>query len=141
MIAFIHPASLDHRRRGGRHGRRPVDLVSGAGRTVAGAGEVDAARLDIATRVDGRVADIPVERGQNVAAGAVLVKIDNPEKLAKNEQALAANFVAKAQLANINVGTRVEVIAMLRGVGLRAASRRCPRDFRRSGIGRCRKAG
>jgi hypothetical protein len=62
MIAFIHPASLDHRRRDGRHGRRPVDLVSGAGRTVAGAGEVDATRLDIATRVDGRVAEIPVER-------------------------------------------------------------------------------
>src|SRR5580704_16578867 len=74
-------------------------------------GEVDATRLDIAARVDGRVAEIPVERGQNVAAGDVLVKIDNPETLAKNEQALAAKAVAAAQLANINVGTRVEVIA------------------------------
>jgi HlyD family secretion protein len=74
-------------------------------------GEVDATRLDIAARVDGRVAAIPVERGQNVAAGAVLVKIDNPETLAKNEQALAARVVAEAQLANIKVGTRVEVIA------------------------------
>ena len=36
-------------------------------------GEVDATRLDIAARVDGRVAEIPVERGQDVAAGAVLV--------------------------------------------------------------------
>jgi len=62
-------------------------------------GEVDATRLDIAARVDGRVAEIPVERGQNVAAGAVLVKIDNPETLAKNEQTLAAKIVAKAQLA------------------------------------------
>jgi len=34
-------------------------------------GEVDATRLDIAARVDGRVAEIPVERGQDVAAGAV----------------------------------------------------------------------
>ena len=42
-------------------------------------GEVDATRLDIAARVDGRVAEIPVARGQNVAAGAVLVRIDNPE--------------------------------------------------------------
>ena len=74
-------------------------------------GEVDATRLDIAARVDGRVAEIPVERGQNVAAGAVLVKIDNPETLAKNEQALAAKIVAEAQLANIKVGTRAEVIA------------------------------
>jgi HlyD family secretion protein len=74
-------------------------------------GEVDATRLDIAARVDGRVAEIPVERGQNVPAGAVLVKIDNPETIAKNEQATAAKIVAEAQLANVNVGTRAEVIA------------------------------
>ena len=74
-------------------------------------GEVDATRLDIAARVDGRVAEIPVERGQDVAAGAVLVRIDNPETVAKNEQALAAKVVADAQLANINAGTRAEVIA------------------------------
>jgi HlyD family secretion protein len=74
-------------------------------------GEVDATRFDIAARVDGRVAEVPVERGQNVAAGAVLVKIDNPETIAKNEQMLAAKVVAEAQLANINVGTRVEDIA------------------------------
>ena len=50
-------------------------------------------------------------RGQNVAANAVLVRIDNPETLAKHEQAVAAKLVADAQLANINVGTRAEVIA------------------------------
>jgi HlyD family secretion protein len=69
-------------------------------------GEVDATRLDIAARVDGRVAEIPVVRGQNVAAGAVLVRIDNPETIAKHEQTLAAKIVAEAQLANINAGTR-----------------------------------
>ncbi|MFY9624570.1 MAG: hypothetical protein WAJ91_09325 [Rhodoplanes sp.] len=41
----------------------------------------------------------------------MLVRIDNPETLAKDEQALAAKLVAEAQLANINVGTRPEVIA------------------------------
>jgi HlyD family secretion protein len=74
-------------------------------------GEVDATRLDIAARVDGRVAEIPVERGQNIGAGAVLVRIDNPETAAKKEQALAAKLVADAQLANINAGTRAETIA------------------------------
>ena len=74
-------------------------------------GEVDATRLDIAARVDGRVKEIPVERGQNVPAGAVLVRIDNPETLAKQVQMTAAKAVADAQLANILVGTRVEVIA------------------------------
>jgi HlyD family secretion protein len=74
-------------------------------------GEVDATRLDLAARVDGRVAEIPVIRGQNVDAGAVLVRIDNPETLAKNNQASAAKIVAEAQLANINAGTRAEVVA------------------------------
>jgi HlyD family secretion protein len=74
-------------------------------------GEVDATRYDIAARVDGRVGEVPVERGQNVAASAVLVRIGNPETLAKHEQALAAKVVADAQLANINAGTRAEVIA------------------------------
>ena len=74
-------------------------------------GEVDATRLDIAARVDGRVVEIPVVRGQDVAADAVLVRIDNPETIAKNDQALAAKIVAEAQLANVNAGTRAEVIA------------------------------
>jgi HlyD family secretion protein len=74
-------------------------------------GEVDATRLDIAARVDGRVKEIPVERGQNVPAGAVLVRIDNPETVAKQAQTIAAKAVADAQLANTLVGTRVEVIA------------------------------
>jgi HlyD family secretion protein len=55
-------------------------------------GEVDATRLAIAARVDGRVADIPVARGQNLAAGAVLVRIDNPETIAKNEQCCVGAF-------------------------------------------------
>jgi HlyD family secretion protein len=74
-------------------------------------GEADATRFDIAARVDGRVKEIPVERGQNVAANAVLVRIDNPETVAKLEQMKAAKAVADAQLANILVGTRVETIA------------------------------
>jgi HlyD family secretion protein len=74
-------------------------------------GEVDATRLDIAARVDGRVKEIPVERGQNVPAGAVLVRIDNPETLAKHAQMTAAKAVAAAQLANILAGTRAEVVA------------------------------
>jgi HlyD family secretion protein len=74
-------------------------------------GEADATRLDIAARVDGRVKEIPVERGQNVPAGAVLVRIDNPETLAKHGQMRAGLAVAEAQLANVLVGTRVETIA------------------------------
>jgi HlyD family secretion protein len=54
----------------------------------------------------------PVTRWrQGRLANAVLVRIDNPETIAKHEQALAAKVVAEAQLANVNVGTRAEVIA------------------------------
>src|ERR1700741_5008136 len=74
-------------------------------------GEADATRLDIAARVDGRVKEIPVERGQNVPAGAVLVRIDNPETMAKHGQTKAAMAVAEAQLANVLTGTRAETIA------------------------------
>ena len=83
-------------------------------------GEVDATRLDIAARVDGRVAEIPVVRGQDVTAGAVLVKIDNPETIAKRAQSTAARVVAQAQLANIHAGTRAEVIAARKAAQERA---------------------
>src|SRR5260370_13450177 len=74
-------------------------------------GEADETRFDIAAGVDGRVKEIPVERGQNVPANAVLVRIDNPETIAKLEQMKAAMAVAEAQLANVLVGTRVETVA------------------------------
>jgi HlyD family secretion protein len=74
-------------------------------------GEADATRIDIAARVDGRVGKRPVERGDNVAAGQLLFEIDNPELLTKFHEAEAGLSVASAQLANIEVGTRAEVIA------------------------------
>lgn len=73
-------------------------------------GEADARRIDIAARIDGRVAQRPVDRGQNVTPGEVLVAIDNPELLTQLKEAQAAQAVAAADLARINVGTRVEVI-------------------------------
>jgi HlyD family secretion protein len=85
-------------------------------------GEVDATRLDIAARVDGRVAEIPAVRGQDVAAGAVLVRIDNPETIAKHQQMIAAKAVALAQLQNIHAGTRPEVIAARKAAYERAQS-------------------
>lgn len=77
-------------------------------------GEADARRIDIAARVDGRVEARPVERGQNVAAGQLLVSIDNPELLTKLKESEAARAVAAADLQRIVVGTRPEVIAARR---------------------------
>ena len=74
-------------------------------------GEADATRIDIAARVDGRVRTRPVSRGDNVTAGQLLYEIDNPELVTKLHEAEAAYAVAEAQLANIEAGTRAEVIA------------------------------
>jgi HlyD family secretion protein len=74
-------------------------------------GEADATRIDIAARVDGRLGKRPVSRGDNVAAGQLLFEIDNPELVTKFQEAQAAMAVASAQLANIEAGTRAEVLA------------------------------
>ena len=73
-------------------------------------GEADATRIDIAARVDGRVAERKVSRGQDVKAGQVLVTIDNPQLITRLKEAEAARAVAAADLKRIQVGTRAEVI-------------------------------
>jgi len=73
-------------------------------------GEADATRIDIAARVDGRVGQRPVSRGDKVVAGQLLYEIDNPELIARLREAEAALAVASANLANIEVGTRIEEI-------------------------------
>src|SRR5438445_9906155 len=56
-------------------------------------GEADGTRIDIAARVDGRVLETAVDRGQDVTAGQVLVTIDNPELLPRLKEAEAAASV------------------------------------------------
>jgi HlyD family secretion protein len=74
-------------------------------------GEVESTRIDMAARVSGRLAKIAVARGQNVAAGAILLSIDNPELVAQLQEAHAEKGVADAELARINAGTRSEIVA------------------------------
>ncbi|MBO0735870.1 MAG: efflux RND transporter periplasmic adaptor subunit [Alphaproteobacteria bacterium] len=85
-------------------------------------GEVESARTDIAARVSGRLARIAVSRSQNVAAGATLLVIDNPELVAELRQAEAEKVVADAELQRIKVGTRPEIIALRKAEIDRAAA-------------------
>jgi HlyD family secretion protein len=85
-------------------------------------GEADSTRIDIAARVDGRVLKIPVVRGQNVDEGAVLLQIDNPELLAKLQEAIATKGVADAELAHIRAGTRLEIVTARKAAVDRAAA-------------------
>lgn len=77
-------------------------------------GEADARRIDIAARVDGRVGERPVERGQSVRAGDLLLAIDNPQLLTKLAETEAARAVAAADLARIRTGTRAETVTARR---------------------------
>ena len=74
-------------------------------------GEADATRIDIAARIDGRIGQRPVSRGDNVKARQLLVSIDNPELRMKLNEAEAARLVAVADLTRVEVGTRAEVVA------------------------------
>jgi HlyD family secretion protein len=85
-------------------------------------GEAESTRIDIAARVSGRLAKIPVARGQDVAADATLLAIDNPELVAELHEAEADKAVADAELARINVGTRSEVVAQRKAEIDRAAA-------------------
>jgi HlyD family secretion protein len=74
-------------------------------------GEVQSRTFDMAARVDGRIGHIVVARSQNVPQGAPLIRIDNPELLAKQRQSQADLAVAEAELARAKAGFRQEVIA------------------------------
>ena len=75
-------------------------------------GEVQSRTFDMAARVDGRIGQIVVARSQDVSQGAPLIRIDNPELIAKEKQSEAALRVAEAELARVRAGFRAETIAV-----------------------------
>ena len=75
-------------------------------------GEVQSRTFDMAARIDGRVGQIVVARSQDVPQGAPLIRIDNPELIAKERQSEAALRVAEAELARVRAGFRAETIAV-----------------------------
>jgi HlyD family secretion protein len=75
-------------------------------------GEVQSRTFDMAARVDGRIGEILVSRSQDVNQGASLIRIQNPELLAKERQSEAALRVADAELARVRAGFRAETIAV-----------------------------
>jgi HlyD family secretion protein len=85
-------------------------------------GEVQSRTFDMAARVDGRIGQIVVARAQDVMQGAPLIRIDNPELLAKQRQSNADLGVAEAELARAKAGFRPEIIAE-RKAGIARAER------------------
>lgn len=79
-------------------------------------GEVDATRIDVASKVAGRVSEVYVSRGSRVEKGQPLFVIDSPEVRAKMRQAQAAVKGANAQLTKANHGAREEVVRAARNI-------------------------
>lgn len=88
-----------------------------AGRTIIlnATGYIVAAhRIEVASKVVGRVAWIGVEKGDKVKAGQVLVRLEDDEYRAQVEQARGQLASLEARLAELEHGSRPEEIAVAR---------------------------
>ncbi|MCH7342766.1 efflux RND transporter periplasmic adaptor subunit [Pelomonas sp. CA6] len=75
-------------------------------------GMMEAQETDIAPKLTGRIAAIAVQEGQNIAAGALLLRIDSPEVEAKLAQASNAEAAASAVAAKARNGARPQELVM-----------------------------
>jgi HlyD family secretion protein len=96
-------------------------------------GEVDATTVTIASKAHGRVAQLHVQRGDDVHQGDLLVSIVSPELDAQVASLEAARDQARAQVQESNSGTREEDIRVLQANVAEAEStlRNAERDYRR----------
>lgn len=82
-------------------------------RTLLVQGEVEATRIDLATKVAGRVSSAPVSFGDRVTAGQLLVELDSPQLKAGLDTAEASLAVARSN-RELTFSTRPETIAARR---------------------------
>src|SRR5207302_7753504 len=75
---------------------------------------VAALRIEVASKVVGRVAWIGVEKGDKVKAGQVLVRLEDDEYSAQLTQAKGQLLNLQAKLAELEHGSRPEEIAVAR---------------------------
>ena len=76
-------------------------------------GEVDAPEVIVASKAKGRVVERLIERGDDVKAGQVIIRLDAPELVAQLKAAEAARDQAKFTLEMSQNGTREESIRQL----------------------------
>jgi HlyD family secretion protein len=76
---------------------RPVKLPARASARLVASGNVEAEEVSVAAEAGGRIVEMAADEGDEVAAGWVLVRLDQTVLLAQRDQAVAA--VAQAQAA------------------------------------------
>ncbi|WP_426147473.1 HlyD family secretion protein [Polaromonas sp. DSR2-3-2] len=77
-------------------------------------GQMEARETDIAPKVTARIAEVLVSEGDQIAAGATLMRTDSPEVAAKLAQATAAQQAAQAVADKAQNGTRPQELEMAR---------------------------
>ena len=77
-------------------------------------GQMEARETDVAAKIPGRVAEVAVREGDQIAAGGLILKLDAPEVQAKLAQATAAQEAAQAVARKAAQGARPQEIQMAR---------------------------
>jgi len=77
-------------------------------------GQMEARETDIAPKVTARIAQVLVAEGDQIAAGATLMRTDSPEVAARLAQAIAAQQAAQAVADKAQNGTRPQELEMAR---------------------------
>ena len=78
---------------------------------LTASGTIQADEIRIASELGGRIVQIDIKKGDQVRVGDVLVRLDDAQLLDKLGEAQAAVAAAKADLAVVRAGARVEEIA------------------------------
>ena len=96
------PVSADSAKTLTRDPKAPILIVSGY--------IVPHHRIEVGSKIVGKVSWVGVEKSDKVQAGQLLVKLDDSEYLAQLKQAGAALANARARLAELEAGSRPEEI-------------------------------
>ena len=81
------------------------------GESLVYSGTVETREIQVGSKVGGRVTEVPVEEGQAVKAGTVLVRFESDELKAQRAQAQAQVAQAQADLNRLERGYRPEEVA------------------------------
>ncbi|MBP1641927.1 MAG: secretion protein HlyD [Acidobacteria bacterium] len=86
-------------------------------------GTVEATDAQLGFQVPGRIVALTTREGDRVEAGAEIARLDDGETAARRDQAAAALAAARAQLAELESGSRSEEVAQARSQSAAAGER------------------
>ena len=101
---------------------------------VSVTGTIEAIQVDVSAKIAGRIAERPVNEGDRVAAGQLLVRLDEAEQAAEVRRQEAAVRTAQSTLNDLLAGARREEMEDARAALQSASATRewTERDFRRA---------